>query len=359
MGRLAHSIHAKSAPQADRAGDKERCGLLCCVAQSLVPGMYRQRLPLIRTPWHHLTSYQSLVPSMYRQACRSYALLGTTSSAISSSAIVAVRIALKRSFCGLVTFEALLRNGRFFVFMPSFFCFHPVLGTRHSLAFCFHAVLFCFHPVRLTTLCFPCHPGQRPRPPTSNWHTSSACSRVPTQARPRCHSACTLGQTEAQRDMSLRTNLNGATQREEHAQAGVGAATPTSSSTACGRFCRADSAAGPPYSDAELVPHEEPRAFDPKIPDLAGACRRLPAARQVSAGTSRCLASGYTSVCALRSQLEPSRTRPPLWLRAFVSTEVGRCNALPRVSLYPSTVILGTGAPRIVVPFPACASPSM
>jgi hypothetical protein len=156
--------------------------------------------------------------------------------------------------------------------------------------------------------------------------------------------------------MGLRTNLYGATQREDHAQAGVGAATPTYSSTACGRFCRGDSAAGPPCSDADLVPHEEPRAFDPKIPHLAGASRRLPTARQVSAGTSRCLASGYTSVCALCSQLEPSRTPPPLWLRAFVSTEVSRCSALPRVSLYPST---GTGAPWIVVPFPACASPSM
>ena len=87
MGRLAHRIHAKSAPQAYRAGDKERCGLLCCVEQSLVPGMYRQRLPLIRTPWHHLSiyqhlsSYQSLVFGRYRQACSSCALLGTTSSA--------------------------------------------------------------------------------------------------------------------------------------------------------------------------------------------------------------------------------------------------------------------------------------
>ena len=144
----------------------------------------------------------------------------------------------------------------------------------------------------------------------------------------------------------------GATQREDHAQPGVGAATPTSSSTACGRCCRGDSAAGPPCSDADLVPHEEPRAFDPKIPRLAGASWRLSAARQVSTGTSRWLASGYTAVCALCSQLEPSRTRRPLWLRAFVSTEVSRCSALPRVSLYPSTVILGTGAPRIVAPFP-------
>ena len=82
MGRLAHGIHAKSAPQAYRAGDNERCGLLCCVAQSLVRGMYRQRLQLIRTAWHHLSSYQSPVFGMYRQACSSYALLGTPRSGL-------------------------------------------------------------------------------------------------------------------------------------------------------------------------------------------------------------------------------------------------------------------------------------
>ena len=116
------------------------------------------------------------------------------------------------------------------------------------------------------------------------------------------------------------------------------------------RLCR-----GPTYSAASLGSHEEPRAFDPKIPDLAGGSRRLPAARQVSAGTWRWLASSYTSVCALFSQLERSRTPRPLWLRAFVGTEVSRCNALPRVSLYLSAVVLGTGALRIVVLFPACA----
>jgi hypothetical protein len=79
--------------------------------QSPVPGMYRQRLPLIRTPWHHLGSYRSFGSwhawslACIASACSSYALLGTTSSAISSSPIVAVRIALKRSFCGLVPFE--------------------------------------------------------------------------------------------------------------------------------------------------------------------------------------------------------------------------------------------------------------
>ena len=141
---------------------------------------------------------------------------------------------------------------------------------------------------------------------------------------PAAQSACTWGQTEAKRDMSLRTNLYGVTQREDHAQPGVGAATPTSSNTACGRFCRGDSAAGPPYSDADLAPHEEPRAFDPKIPDLAGACRRLPAARQVSAGTWRCLASGYTSVCALRSQLDSVRSLAPK-LAAAVRFPASRC----------------------------------
>ena len=69
--------------------------------QSLGTGMYRQRLQLIRTAWHHLISYHSLVPGMHRQRlqqCNSYALLGTTSSAISTSPIVAIRIAVKRSF---------------------------------------------------------------------------------------------------------------------------------------------------------------------------------------------------------------------------------------------------------------------
>ena len=44
--------------------------------------MYRQRLQLIRTPWHHLVGYQSLVFGMYRQRRSSNALLGTISSAI-------------------------------------------------------------------------------------------------------------------------------------------------------------------------------------------------------------------------------------------------------------------------------------
>jgi hypothetical protein len=194
----------------------------------------------------------------------------------------------------------------------------------------------------------------RPKtPPTDKqWANNFGMLASAHVGSPGVHSACTWGQTEAKRDMGLRTNLYGATQREDHAQPGVGAATPTSSSTACGRCCRGDSAAGPPCSDADLVPHEEPRAFDPEIPDLAGASRRLPAAQHVSAGSWRCLASGYTSVCALCSQLEPSRTPRPLWLRAFVSAEVGSCNALPCVSSYASAVILGTGAPGIVVTFP-------
>ena len=191
IGRLADSINTKSAHQAYRVGDNERCGLLCCVARSLVPGMYRQRLQLIRTPWHHLVGYQSLGTGMYRQrrrsyallgaissaikawvlaciasACssyallhhlisyhslvprmhrqrlhqgNSYALLGTTSSAISTSPIVAIRIAVKRSFFWTCAFEGFgfLRNGRFFVFMLSSFCFHAVLCnlTTRTLAF--------------------------------------------------------------------------------------------------------------------------------------------------------------------------------------------------------------------------------
>jgi len=153
----------------------------------------------------------------------------------------------------------------------------------------------------------PCHPKT---PPTAEqWAHIVGMLEGAHAGSPAAQSA--WGQTEAKRDMSLRTNLYGATQREDHAQPGVGAATPTSSSTACGRCCRGDSAAGPPCSDADLVPHEEPRAFDPKIPDLAGASRRLQAARQVSAGTWRCLASGYTSVCALRSQLDSVRSLAP------------------------------------------------
>ena len=200
---------------------------------------------------------------------------------------------------------------------------------------------------------FPCR-CQRPRPRRRSGRTSSGCSKVPTQARPqlRAHGvkrrrketwAFVRIYTELRKVKTMR-RLESAQRRPHPA------------------VLHADGFAAetrPRGRGLDLVPHEEPRAFDPKIPDLAGASRRLPAAQQVSAGTSRCLASGYTSVCALRSQLDPSRTRPPLWLRAFVSTEVSRCNALPRVSLYPSTFILGTEAPRIVVPFPACASPSM
>jgi hypothetical protein len=82
MGRLAHGIHAKSAPQAYRAGDKGQRAMRL-TQQLSKPGLWHvsPSLPLIRTPWHHLSSYQSLVFGMYRQACSSYALLGTTSAA--------------------------------------------------------------------------------------------------------------------------------------------------------------------------------------------------------------------------------------------------------------------------------------
>ena len=333
----------------------------------------------MRTPWHHLISYQSLVFGMYRHACRSYpllgttsaaikawfracianacssyALLGTTSAAISSSPIVAVRIALKRSFVDL----SLLKppsNGRCF-------CFHLHTSvqmckcanhTSVQMCKCANQKQVCKIICTQLNFLFPCR-CQRPRPRRRSGRTSSGCSKVPTQARPqlRAHGvkrrrketwAFVRIYTELRKVKTMR-RLESAQRRPHPA------------------VLHADGFAAetrPRGRGLDLVPHEEPRAFDPKIPDLAGASRRLPAAQQVSAGTSRCLASGYTSVCALRSQLDPSRTRPPLWLRAFVSTEVSRCNALPRVSLYPSTFILGTEAPRIVVPFPACASPSM
>jgi hypothetical protein len=74
-------------------------------------------------------------------ACSSYALLGTPSSAISTSPIVAVRIALKRSFSGLVAFKALLRNGRFFVFGSRGVCFRVARCTClvHRFLFSGHA----------------------------------------------------------------------------------------------------------------------------------------------------------------------------------------------------------------------------
>ena len=125
MGRLAHRIHAKSAPQACRAGDKERCGLLCCVAQSLVPCMYRQRLPLVRTPWHHLSSYQSLVFGMYRQACSSYALLGTTSAATKAAVSSA-----DSSSCGAVVLRPERLAGSVVVGAAGNFLHIPAVETR-------------------------------------------------------------------------------------------------------------------------------------------------------------------------------------------------------------------------------------
>ena len=177
----------------------------------------------------------------------------------------------------------LLRNGRFFVFGSRGVCFRvarcTLLGTP---LFVFGSRGVCFRVAR----CLNSHATPKTPPTAEQWAHIVGMLASAHAGLPAAQSACTCGQTEAKRDMSLRTNLYGATQREDHAQPGVGAATPTSSSTACGRCCRGDSAAGPPCSDADLVPHEEPRAFDPEIPDLAGASRRLPAAQQVSAGTS-------------------------------------------------------------------------
>ena len=88
------------------------------------------------------------------------------------------------------------------------------------------------------------------------------------------------------------------------------------------RLCR-----GPTYSAASLGSHEEPRAFDPKIPDHADASRRLLAARHRSLSTSRRLTPGWPSVCLLRSQ--PPRTPRPRWLHTFVRIAMSRCMRCP------------------------------
>ena len=151
------------------------------------PGLWQvsPSLQLMRTPWHHLISYQSLVFGMYRHACRSYPLLGTTSAAISSSPIVAVRIALKRSFVDL----SLLKppsNGRCF-------CFHLHTSvqmckcanhTSVQMCKCANQKQVCKIICTQLNFLFPCR-CQRPRPRRRSGRTSSGCSKVPTQARPQ------------------------------------------------------------------------------------------------------------------------------------------------------------------------------
>jgi hypothetical protein len=128
---------------------------------------------------------------------------------------------------------------------------HPKPSAEAICAvFLFHLRGVCWHnkgipwPSAMETS--PSHPKT---PPTAEqWAHIVGMLASAHAGSPAAQSACTWGQTEAKRDMGLRTNLYGATQREDHAQPGVGAATPTSSSTACGRCCRGDSAAGPRYS---------------------------------------------------------------------------------------------------------------
>jgi hypothetical protein len=171
---------------------------------------------------------------------------------------------LKRSFSGLVAFKALLRNGRFFVFMQGVFCFHARSPRRplheNKTRLCQESLL-------------PCHPKT---PPTAEqWAHIVGMLEGAHAGSPAAQSA--WGQTEAKRDMSLRTNLYGATQREDHAQPGVGAATPTSTSTACGRFCCGDSAAGPSYS-AQILCHTKSHGRSIRryrtLPALPGGSRQ-------------------------------------------------------------------------------------
>ena len=175
---------------------------------------------------------------------------------------------------------------------------------------------------------------------------------MPAQARPqlRAHAHGSNGGEERHEPSCP---LYGAPQSEEHPQAGVGAAKPTSTSTADG--FAAETRPRGRRIPTQILCHTKSHGRSIRrcrtLPALPGGSRQ----RGRYPGTWRWLASSYTSVCALRSLLERSRTPRPLWLRALVGTEVSRCNALPRVSLYLSAVVLGTGAPRIVVLFPACA----
>jgi hypothetical protein len=97
------------------------------------PGSWHvQRLQLIRSAWHHLSCYHSLHPGMHRQHLQqrsSYALLGTTSSAISASPIVcSSNCSAKRLFLSFVrratAYLLSLRACR----LP----FHPYVGSRPS-----------------------------------------------------------------------------------------------------------------------------------------------------------------------------------------------------------------------------------
>ena len=111
------------------------------------------------------------------------------------------------------------------------------------------------------------------------------------------------------------------------------------------RLCR-----GPPYSAATLGSHEEPHAFDPKLPDHAGASRRVSAARHTSLSTSRCLTPGWPSVCLLRSQ--PPRTPRPMWPHTFVRIAMSRCMRCPAFlpSCLQSPSMLAPGRPGVVPP---------
>ena len=180
-----------------------------------------------------------------------------------------------------------------------------------------------------------------PRQSSESGRTFSECLHVTRAVHQRCINfgraapASPCGLRQDMRAVARRRHVNAATRISLHC---TGAGSPR-------RLCR-----GPPYSAATLGSHEEPRAFDPKIPDHAGASRRLSAARHTSLSTSRWLTPGWPSVCLLRSQ--PPRTPRPMWKQAFFRIAMSRCMRcpafLPTRPQSPST--LAPGRPRVVPP---------
>ena len=158
-----------------------------------------------------------------------------------------------------------------------------------------------------------------PRQSSESGRTFSEClhvtrSRPPAMYQLRARSAYKPVWADAGRRAAVarRRHVGAAAHVQPHC---TGAVSPR-------RLCR-----GPTYSAASLGSHEEPRAFDPKIPDHAGASRRLLAARHRSLSTSRRLTPGWPSVCLLRSQ--PPRTPRPRWLHTFVRIAMSRCMRCP------------------------------
>jgi hypothetical protein len=229
----------------------------------LVPSMYRQRLQLIRTPWHHLSSYL-LVSHRRSSNC------------------------LKRSFVDLSLLKPTSFERSVFLFSFAHKCANVQMCKCANVQMCKSKTSVQNH---LHTIELPVPMPLPKTPPTeAQWAHIVGMLEGAHAGSPAAQSA--WGQTEAKRDMGLRTNLYGATQGEDHAQAGVGAATPTSSSTACGRFCRGDSAAGPRFRSCSTRRATGVRSED------TGPCRRFPAAPGSAAGIC-----GYLALPSLRLYL--------------------------------------------------------